>query len=256
MSQLFKILQHYNESEETFVRNVFHSLEDVVAYNYPKDLGFCNPNEIKIIEELNKHFQLDIKSNGGYQFAERKKIVVQPKEYQVIPEITIYELLYNRKFNSLEHKHIMGSLYNLGINERLIGDIIVSEDARVQLIICNTLSENLPLLQTKFGKVSVEYKKVDEVTITNKKLKNMVRSSKTKRLDSVCKSIVKSSRTQMGKEIKKGNISLNYKVVKDQTTIVNVGDILSVRGYGRATIIDIIEENGKYNIKYLTTNYN
>ncbi len=42
------------------------------------------------------------------------------------------------------------------------------------------------------------------------------------------------SRSQMSKEIKKGNVYLNHKQIKDPIKQVEVGDLLSVRGYGRA----------------------
>lgn len=256
MSQLFKILQHYTDSEETFVRNVFHYFEEVSLYEYPKEIGFCDPNEQKIINELNTHFNLRIKAEGGYDNAERAKVMIMPSSYDITPEITLYELEYNLKFNKLEHKHIMGALYNLGINERLIGDIIVSEDGRVQIIISSEISETLPMLQTRYANIPVKYIGIDNITIESKAPKYAVRSSKTKRLDSICKAVTHNSRSMMSKEIKKGNVSVNHKQIKDPIKQVDIGDILSIRGYGRAEIIDIIPVNGKFNVKYMTTNHN
>lgn len=255
MSQLFKILQHYNSSEETFVRNVFHYFEEVSLYEYPKEIGFCDPNELKIVNELNGHFNIKVTTNGGYPNAERTKVMIMPDSYDISPEITMYELEYNLKFNKLEHKHIMGALYNLGINERLIGDIIVSEEGRVQIIISSEMKDTLPMLQERYANIPVKYRLIDEVTIESKAPKYAIRSSKTKRLDSVCKAVTHNSRSQMSKEIKKGNVYLNHKQIKDPIKQVEVGDLLSVRGYGRAEIIDIIPVNGKFNVKYMTTNH-
>ncbi len=255
MSQLFKLLQHYTASEETFVRNVFHYFEEVSLYEYPKDLGFCDPNELKIVSELNSHFNLRITTNGGYDNSERCKVMIMPESYDLTPEITRYELGYNLKFNKLEHKHIMGALYNLGINERLIGDIIVSSEGRVQLIVSSEITDTLPLLQTRYANIPVKYQIIDQITIESKAPKYAIRSSRTKRIDSVCKAVTHQSRTAMAKEIKKGNVYLNHKQVKDPIKQVEIGDLLSIRGYGRAEIIDIIPVNGKFNVKYLTTNH-
>ncbi len=255
MSQLYKLLQHYNESEETFVRNVFHYFEEVALYEYPKEIGFCDPNEVKILNELNGHFNIQVVTNGGYENSERVNVMIMPNSYDMQPEVTLYELEYNLKFNKLEHKHIMGALYNLGISERLIGDIIVSEEGRVQIIISTEMRDNLPLLQHRYGNIPVKYKLIDEITIEGKAPKYAIRSSKTKRLDSICKAVTHNSRTQMAKEIKKGNVYLNHAQIKDPIKQVEIGDLLSVRGYGRAEIIDIIPVNGKFNIKYMTTNH-
>ncbi len=256
MSQLYKLLQHYNESEETFVRNVFHFFEDVDLYEYPKPVGFCDPNEIRILQELNKHFNVELLVNGGYDLAERKYVVIAPHDYPIACDVTVFELDYNRKFNKLEHKHVMGTLYNMGINERLIGDIIVSDEGRVQIVVDTSLEDNLPLLQQKYGNTPVKYKIEQEVTIESKQPKNAIRSAKTTRLDSICKAITLSSRSSMSKEIKKGNVYINHQQNKNQITQVNPGDLISIRGYGRAEIIDIIPVNGKFNIKYTTTNHN
>ncbi len=255
MSQLFKILQHYTDSEETFVRNVFHYFEEVSLYEYPKDIGFCDPNEIKIINELNKHFNLRITTDGGYNNAEKAKVMMMPMSYDITPEIVRYELVYNLKFNKLEHKHIMGALYNLGINERLIGDIIVSSEGRVQIIISYEMRDTLPMLQTRYANIPVKYQEIDQITIESKAPKYAIRSSKTKRIDSVCKAVTHNSRSMMSKEIKKGHVFLNHKQIKDPIKQVEIGDLLSIRGYGRAEIIDIIPVNGKFNIKYMTTNH-
>lgn len=254
MISLSKILQHYKESEETFVRNVFHFFKEVELYEYPKEIGFCDPNEQRILDELQTHFNVHLTSNGGYDNAERKVMQLNPESYSYTPEVTIYELAYNLKFHKLEHKHIMGTLYNMGINERLIGDLIVSSEGRVQIIISKSLEQNLPLLQNRYGNIPVKYELIDEVSIVSKKPQNAIRSSKTKRLDSICKAITHKSRSLMAKEIKKGNVYLNHSQTKSPIVQVEIGDIVSIRGYGRAEITDIIPVNGKYNVKYTTTN--
>ncbi len=253
MSQLYKILQHYNPSEETFVRNVFHYCEEVKLYEYPRELGFCDPNEQKIVDDLCKHFDLKLVKNGGYEQAERALVLILPTEYDLTPEVTKYELTYNRKFNKLEHKHIMGALYNLGIKETLLGDIIVNDEGRVQIVISKELESTLPLLQLKYGKVTVNYELIYEITIENKALRYATRSSKTKRLDSMCKAITLKSRSSSNKEIKKGNVYVNHRQIKDPTYQVKIGDLLSIRGFGRAEIDDIIPVNGKFNVRYYTT---
>lgn len=255
MSQLRNLLQHYNESEEQFVRNVYHFFEEVKLYEYPKPLGFCDPNQQRILSEINKHFDLEIKVEGGYPSAERQSVTIAPSGYQLETNICCFELVYNRKFNRLEHKHIMGTLYNMGISESLIGDIIVSSEGRVQICVGNELRENLPLLQSRYGNTPVQYQLIDKIGIEGKAPSVGIRSSKTLRLDSICKGITHNSRTGMSKEIRKGNVFVNHKQEKDPIYKVGIGDLISIRGYGRAQVIDIIPVNGKYNIKFTTTNH-
>lgn len=251
--KLYNIIQHYTEQEEAFVRRIWNNVEDVY-YNYAiKEIGFCNPNEIKIIQEIVKLFEVTLTINGGYAQAELQNVIVYSPEYEIDNQVCVYELKYNTKFNELEHRHVMGTLYNQGISERLLGDIIISEDKRCQIIVAKELADTLPLLVLKYSNIKVSYEELSQVSIEAKPLSNGIRSARSLRLDAICKSVSQISRNQMVKEIKKGNIAVNHKVIVDLKYQIKENDLLSIKGYGRVTIKKIIPVNGKYNIKYSST---
>lgn len=254
MIVLSKVLQHYVKSEETFVRNVFHSLEDVEQKGSVKEIGFCDPNEIRIINEIAKHFEVNITANGGYENAEKKSVVITPDYYEIENEVYIYELEYAQKFQKLKHNVVMGTLYNAGVSERKIGDIIVDDTNRCQIIVSQELYEVLPLLITEYGKIKVKYVPQSTITINSPVLQREKQNVKSLRLDSVIKGVTRSSRNEANNLINKGDVRVNYRQVKNNITQIAENDLISIKGYGRIIIKQIHAKNGKFNIDYETTN--
>ncbi len=247
------LLQHYTKDEEDLVRKVYNEAEKIYYQDSVKELGFCNPNEINIIKDICKIFDLNMIADGGYKDAELKNTIIFKTDYNYEVDISILELLYNKKFNQIKHNQVMGTLYNLGINNNLIGDIIVSQEGDCQYVISNQVLDTILLMVNKYGNVKVSHKIVEEISIKPKPLNSKIRSSKSLRLDSICKAVTQISRNQMTKEIKKSKVRVNHKLITNLTYPIKEGDLLSIEGYGRIIIKKIIPVNGKYNIRYDTT---
>lgn len=252
MITLSNILQHYAKAEEGFVRLVYNGLEEV-KYNYlEKHFYFLDPNELGIVEQLAKSFGVNLVIDGGYEDSELKYVIAYNEEMGYVPEakLLVYELKYNRKFNNLLHKQVMGTLYNSGIDVSLIGDIVVSDDSRVQFVLSQDLEEILRLTVLKYANIKVEYVKEDTVSIVPKDMKRKVYSAKSLRLDAISKMLSKISRTKMSKNIIKGDVRVNHKVIVDPKFEIKEGDLVSIRGSGRFLIYQIVPVNNKYNILY------
>ena len=48
-------------------------------------------------------------------------------------ELTLFELQYPKKFVTIQHQHVLGTLMSLGIQRDQLGDIIVGEDIQFVL---------------------------------------------------------------------------------------------------------------------------
>lgn len=253
MKSLSNILQHYSTYDESFIRLIYNSMENTQFNFIIKEIGFCNPAEYKIITELLPIFNISHIAQGGYSEAELKYVIFYPHDFTPELKLSLIEIKYNRKFNNLEHKHIMGTLYNQGINPRLIGDIIINSDNRCQLIITEELENILLVMLNKINNIPVKYEKIDNISITNKELFANIRSSSGLRLDSICKMITRISRNKISLDIKKGLVQVNHFIITDTKYIVQENDLISIRGFGRVKINEIIPVNKKYNIKYGST---
>ncbi len=247
------LLQHYAKDDEDFVRKVYNEAEKIYYQDSVKELGFCNPNQIKIVEDISKIFDLNILMDGGYQEAELKNVLIFKTNYNYTIDNSILEVIYNKKFNEIKHNQVMGTLYNLGINSNMIGDIVVSDDGDCQFVVSKNIVETILLMVNKYGNIKIEHREIKELTLKAKALNSNVRSSKSLRLDSICKSVTQISRNKISKEIKKSKVRVNHKMITDITYLIKEEDMISIEGYGRVIIKNIIPVNGKYNIKFETT---
>lgn len=252
MTNLRDILQHYEKAEERFIRKAYNDFEEA-KYNYiEKHLGFVNPNELEILKQLANLFEINLIVDGKYENSELKYVIAYNESMGYIPEanLCIYELKYNTKFNQLTHRQIMGTLFNAGVDTNLLGDIIVSDEGRVQIIISYELKEILLLTVHKYGNIKVTYEEIEEISINSIPMKRKVYSARSLRLDAICKMLSKVSRTKMAKVIEKGDVRVNFKVIVNTKHEITEGDLISIRGFGRYKIFKITKTNGKYNILY------
>ncbi len=247
------LLQHYTKDDEDFVRKVYNEAEKIYYQDSIKELGFCNPNQIKIVQDICKIFSLNILMDGGYKDAELKNILIFKNNYNYSIDNSILEVIYNKKFNQIKHNQVMGTLYNLGVNSNMIGDIVVSDDGDCQFVVSKNIVETILLMVNKYGNVKVEHKEIKQLTLKPKTLNSNIRSSRSLRLDSICKTVTQISRNKISKEIKKSKVRVNHKMITDVTTLIKEDDMISIEGYGRVIIKKIIPINGKYNIKFETT---
>ena len=129
----------------------------------------------------------------------------------------------------------MGALINqLGLDRQVFGDIILDEEGRVQFYIASHLASYTIMTITKIGNVSVTLKEVSK-TIgfqIKKSIQNFCLTF-SMRLDNVLATVLNLSRSNALKLIASGKVKLNYRQVEKADQAVIIGDMISVRGYGR-----------------------
>lgn len=210
------LTQHYPKNQLKFINNITNSCDDVKNKQIIKHLGFVNPNELEIIKQIcNKIPKVIVKIENGYFGAERKYITLLPFDYdKVASMIAICEVNYEQKHQKLEHRHLLGTLLNDGLN-----------------YLCNYLKE--------IAGVRVVFKKIEQVTITKKAVEEKKILISSNRIDNVVKALIKESRKNTHKLIKQKLVFLNYQVVLKPTEKIKVNDMLAIRKFGRVKIIKL-----------------
>ena len=66
---------------------------------------------------------------GNVQSSHHYIFKPQPEDF----ELTLFELQYPKKFVTIQHQHVLGTLMSLGIQRDQLGDIIVGEDIQFVL---------------------------------------------------------------------------------------------------------------------------
>lgn len=208
------------------------TLSKIAAYNYP---------------------DFKIEFFGGYEGSERKKAkIISNEYYDVDYDIICLKAEYNNKFNKIEHRNVLGTVHNnLGINFNRIGDIVV-EDSAVYLFVDREIASYVAMELTKIGRTNLEFKEVDIENIDFKKeFEDFEIVSSSFRIDAIVAKITNKSRSKVKEFLEQDFIKLNHVTIKNGEKTCSVGDMISIRKYGRFTIKS--DQQNKRSLKYRIT---
>ena len=198
---------------------------------------FLTPAEQQIV----KNNWCDAKFFGGNGGQERCRAFFLPS---YIDEIDITEyikaLRISFSFKTLSHRDFLGAILNLGIKRECVGDIYVFEK-EAYVFITPELVDYIKINLTKVGSVGVV---IEEVALKDVKLPELSFEEikftvQSLRLDSIASGIFRVSREKMSSIIKTGIVTLNYLVCDNVSKNIEINDIISIRGYGKAIISEI-----------------
>ena len=241
MSDIKKIEQHYSLDERPFLEKVRGFCQLVDDRYSPYLTDFLNPREIQIVEELAHYYNLKFFVSSTLESEEYGRVILAPEYYELDDddfEIKRLEISYARQFNKLTHPKVLGALINqLGLDRQVFGDIILDEEGRVQFYIASHLASYAIMTITKIGNASVTLKEVSKDDwISNQ--------------DNVLATVLNLSRSNALKLIASGKVKLNYRQIEKANQTVMIGDMISVRGYGRFRLAqqDGFSKSGKAKI--------
>ena len=237
-----KLLNHLHREEDRIMgSHILDKSEQVLKYHQTQATDFLNPHQIEIATPLIEQIaEINFKKEGGYPAAERKRLVVFP-EYLfpdlVEKQIKIYQLDGNFAFQKLTHRDFLGALMGLGLQRKVIGDILVHSDF-AQIIVAAEIQDVIELKLEKVHQVPIEVKEIskEEIVKPTRHEKEILTTVASMRLDAVASSGFGDSRNKISRDIKNKKIKLNWKVESDPAAEVEIGDLISVRGRGRVKV--------------------
>ena len=239
MFEAKNIEQHYSLEERLFLEKVRGFCQLVEDRYSPYLTDFLNPREIQIVKDLANYYNLKFFVSSNLETEEYRRVIIAPDYYELSDddfEIKRLEVSYARQFNTLTHPKVLGTLINqLGLERQVFGDIIINDDGRIQFSIASHLANYAIMTIKKIGNVSVTLKDVSEGNwITNQE--NYSHSFvllSSMRLDNVLATVLNLSRSRALKLISSGKVKLNYRQVEKADQLITIGDMISVRGFGR-----------------------
>jgi RNA-binding protein YlmH len=238
------IYQHFRPDEKEFIDQVLNWRQSVEDTYSPRLTDFLDPRQLHIVHTLiGKNADIKIKEHGGYNNAERKRVLIFPDYY--IPEeedfqISLIEIEYPSKFVSIEHRQILGTLMSLGLKREKYGDILIDEE-RIQFFTGEELSNYIISEVQQIGKASVKLikKPLHDRIHSYEEWMQVNTTASSLRLDVILSSIYNISRQKAQTLIQRGLVKVNWKQVEQTSFVCEEGDVLSARGYGRSRIISI-----------------
>lgn len=187
---------------------------------------------------------------GGYEGAERKMLRFgSPEELgyeQDYPMMLLHIVPLSGKFSEkLSHRDYLGALMNLGIERNLIGDILVM-DQEAYVFAKDTIG---PFLMQEWGKVRHTMISITEIPLKEfhyeprmEEIKGFVASL---RVDVMVGFFCKTSRNESSGLIKGQKVFVNSQLIESNSYMLKEGDILSVRGYGKAIFSEVSGQSKK-----------
>lgn len=235
------IYQHFRPDEHDFIDSVGDWLEQVEGQYAPYLTDFLDPRQAYILETLiRENSELRFSFNGGYEAAERVRCLIYPDYYEPTNddfEITMFEINYPTKFTVLTHGKVLGTLVNSGIKREYFGDII-SDGERWQLFLADEISQFIETQVTKIGRVAVrlEERNYTQLIIPKDSWSEETTTVSSLRLDSVISSVYNISRQRSKQLIESGKIKVNWSENIRPDYVLDLLDIVSIRGFGRIQI--------------------
>jgi len=204
---------------------------------------FLTPAEAQsITENFTRRHDIDLTPDGGYEGAERIRMVFTNPDWGSYNREDLFSALkiVHRPQDSLGHRDILGALMALGIERETIGDIIIDE--QLTTFVC------LPELSTyitgnisKAGRVGIKISEIalNELPARKEELTIKTGTVASMRLDAILSVAFKLSRSKVADLIVAGRVSLNHQVCLQAGKGISEQALLSVRGLGRAKLLEV-----------------
>ena len=143
-------------------------------------------------------------------------------------------------FGEPGHRDYMGAVLGLGIRRDFLGDIWVSGNTAI-LFCLPSIEQHLLLSLDKVGRYGVKTCSLplSEVPAPERKVKIRTFTVQSMRLDAVAAGLFNISRTTAATLINAGLASLNHLPCLRTDAPVREGDIISIRGHGKASVAEL-----------------
>lgn len=234
--------------DSLFVARLQDLFDAAEQRNIPKFTSYLDERQIYIAQEQLKHREPDSWMLwGGYDGAQRQMLGVFPEYMEPSAEaFPLAALTFHfRKEDALTHRDFLGSLMALQIKREAVGDILVAEGIcvlfvtdKVEPLICNEI--------TKIGRVGVRIDRGVTVPLPQtQRFREISGTIASLRLDCVVALMTGKSREKACELIRAGLVNLNHRETESNSAVVAAGDVLSVRGFGKARLSEELRETKK-----------
>ena len=180
---------------------------------------------------------------GGYEDAERCMLVFLPDWLEEVPEdgpVCVLRVTLPKGAPKLTHRDYLGSLLALGIDRSVAGDILVQPDG-ADLLIASDMADFLLQNYVQAGRTSLscEVLPLSALRPAVYEVKTCRDTVASLRLDSVLASMFSCSRGHAQEAIRQGLAAVNNRIVDKPDHFLSEGDKVSLRGKGKAVLVQV-----------------
>lgn len=244
------LLNHFRPEEHKFVERVLEWVEHVQTRYRSRLTSFLDPREQFIVQSITgREPDVLVAFNGGYEQAERKRAYIYPKLWEGTElnfELSLYTVKTNQKIIPFEHRDVLGALLGLGIKREKFGDILLT-DNHLQIIMSADIAEYVELHFKQINRYKIDCEPTDwqDLLVPEENWHYFQTTTSSLRLDAILSELLRMSRTKVLPLIKAGRVKVNWKLIDDPSFLLEEGDHVSVRGYGRFLFAKVEGETKK-----------
>ncbi len=240
------------DEEKLLKKRAYDKADEAEKYWRMTATRFLSPADAAFLQKELAFSGIPHLFDGGYEDAERKVCLFLPPYMEKDNAFSDenYPLRFlkigNKAKAELSHRDYLGALLSLGITREVLGDIVVS--GNTAYLIC--AEEILPYLLLNFEKAGRHPLVLQEVAREDVVLPEPSGEERTGtvsalRLDALAALAFRISREEAKRKIDAGLTSLNHLTVEKADTVCAEGDLISIRGHGRARLKEIGGESRK-----------
>ncbi|WP_283678878.1 YlmH/Sll1252 family protein [Lentilactobacillus sp. Marseille-Q4993] len=249
------ITQHFRPEETPFLESVEDMCGQAQNEYRPILTDFMNPRELYMFEAVANRFDsISYQFFGGVKSAEMKRGLIYPDYFEPKEsdfQIVAYLIDYPKKFATLSHGQILGSIMGSGINRNVVGDIVTDGDDW-QFVCEREMSDYLTSQLDKVGKIKVKIKPLELANLITPvdESEETTTTVASLRIDALISEGFNISRHHAKELVEQKLVKLNWAVNERPDTEIRVLDVISVRGFGRLSIkqIDGLTKKGKIRV--------
>ena len=214
---------------------------------------FLTPAEMNnAVSHFARRFDIKLIFDGGYEGAEHNRAILLNAswgEYKREDMFRVFKISIPKQ-EALGHRDILGAVMALGIERAAIGDITENPYAIICLPeLCGYIAENL----TKAGRATISLSEMElsELTARVDNLAFKTDTVASPRLDAILGTAFGLSRSKASELIKSGHVIVNHEVCIQTSKELHEGTVFSIRGFGRAKLMEIggVSKKGRIFIK-------
>lgn len=238
------------------IRHIFDLAEKAYRNNQYTFTDFLNMAQLSdFYDNIAKLPPCGYTISGGYDGAERVIIRFGNEEdlgySESFPIVYVNIRPVAEKFaDSLNHRDVLGTIMNLGMEREKLGDILIKEN-RIWIISTKALAELIVEDITKIKHTTV-YCQIEEKMpeILKPEFENVSVLASSERIDGIVSKLCKLSRNDASKLFIEGKIAINGRSMSNHSYNLKESDVISVRGYGKFIYrgVDRTTKKGKLNI--------
>lgn len=196
----------------------------------PQATSFLDEHEWHIAQTyLQDHTVYRI--DGGYEDAERKKVIFLPEAGDDFSDIVCLCASINPKFTKISHRDLLGSLMSLSIERSELGDIWVEDDK----LVVYTSVRMAPFIQmncTSVRRERVEFV-VSEPLMHKANTEVMHRTVSSERFDNIVAAMANVSRSKAQQMIRDQLVQVDHETLEEGSKLCHNVCTVSIRRIGR-----------------------